>query len=54
MDLRDGTPFWPRRDGLLSVHPPYMVEQPMTGITFSAIAAQFLAGQIQAARLTFA
>ena len=22
MDLHDGTPFWPRRDGLLSVHPP--------------------------------
>ncbi len=22
MDLHDGTPFWPRRDGLLTVHPP--------------------------------
>lgn len=22
MDLHDGDPFWPRRDGLLSVHPP--------------------------------
>lgn len=22
MDLHDGTPFWPRRDGLLSLHPP--------------------------------
>ena len=22
MDLHDGTPFWPRRDGLPSVHPP--------------------------------
>jgi glycine/D-amino acid oxidase-like deaminating enzyme len=21
-DLHDGTPFWPRRDGILSVHPP--------------------------------
>ncbi len=22
MDLHDGTPFWPRRDGILAVHPP--------------------------------
>lgn len=22
MDLHDGTPFWPRRDGILGVHPP--------------------------------
>ena len=22
MDLYDGTPFWPRRDGILCVHPP--------------------------------
>jgi glycine/D-amino acid oxidase-like deaminating enzyme len=22
MDLHDGTPFWPRRDGLLGLHPP--------------------------------
>ena len=22
MDLHDGTPFWPRRDGLLTLHPP--------------------------------
>jgi NADPH-dependent 2,4-dienoyl-CoA reductase/sulfur reductase-like enzyme len=22
MDLHDGTPFWPRRNGILAVHPP--------------------------------
>ena len=26
MNLHDGDPFWPRRDGLLSVHPPLLVD----------------------------
>lgn len=26
MDLHDGDPFWPRRDGLLSVYPPLLVD----------------------------
>ena len=27
MDLHDGTPFWPRRDGLISHHPPMLRDE---------------------------
>ena len=46
MDLHDGTPFWPRRDGILGVHPPVSADVSCevvvvgAGITGSLIALE--------------
>lgn len=46
MDLHDGTPFWPRRNGILAVHPPLSADERCevvvvgAGITGSLIALE--------------
>ena len=46
MDLHDGTPFWPRRDGLLTLHPPLEKDETCdvavigAGITGSLVALE--------------
>jgi len=46
LDLHDGTPFWPRRDGIIAVHPPMKSDEPCdvaivgAGITGALIALE--------------